>query len=638
MAPDVAGRTAEEPPSLLWESYFRTQELLLRSRPLLERVLRVLPAPTARDYTAAADPPKSLGDRLDVQPVPSTFLIRVAVVHPSPEQGARIVNTLAEIYLEESNRRLREVKIDALETLSRETLPSLQQKVDEASAALAAFHQETGFVDYEEQYASFLETRRRLSARLTELRLQALQRSSDRASLAAVVESAQTAALPETLLRGRGLEALFAERAALDVERARAGGELKPGHPRLRSIAEQRASVEVRILEALRDGLGQLDRELEASRREATALAEEQARLDGRMADARSRLTQGRRLEEELAAARELYNGYLKKHGETRATSSTGLASVRVVEPAHPPTRPHRKTSTLLTLGLVLGVFLGAVAILVAEQLDDRILAPGADILPGAPVLAVVPRLAKEALRRRGPVVLADDPFSLALEPFRELRSRVLHKLGRQGRGAVVAIAGPRAAEGKSTVAVNLARVLALEGRRVLLFDAELRRPRLKGLLGDSRKAGLEEVLRGDVPFLSGTQRSMLVGIDVLGADQSLRRPAEEAGSDLFRTIVAAARSRYDAVVIDAGPVNLFSEVAGVARQADGTVLVVREGRSRRGDAAAAARRLAESGGRLLGVVVNGSSAPVPGANWPDDDPRRIDEKRLEASGIYIEL
>ncbi|HYE97770.1 MAG TPA: hypothetical protein VEJ18_02615, partial [Planctomycetota bacterium] len=485
----------------------------------------------------------------------------------------------------------------------------------------------------------FLEHRRRLSARLTEIRLQALGRTSERQSLAARVEDGDVAAPPEGLLRLRGLDTLYAERAALDVEWARAGGELKPGHPRMRSLLEQRARVDERIREGLRNALRELDREIEAARREEQALAEEQAGLDGRMADARSRLTRGRRLEAELSAVRELYNGYLKKHGETRATSGTGLASVRIVEAAHPPTRPFRKTSTVLTLGLVLGVFLGAVGILVAEQLDDRILtARGPDILPEAEVLAVVPRMVKEASRQKGPLILADDPFSLTLEPFRELRSRVLEQLGRRGRPPVVAIAGPRAGEGKSTVAVNLARVLALEGRRVLLFDAELRRPRLKGFLGDPGKAGLEEILRGDLPFRSGTQTSILAGVDVLGADQGLRRPAEEAGSDLFHAVIAAARTEYDAVVVDAGPVNLFSEVAGVARLAEGTVLVAREGRTRRGDVARAARRLSEAGARLLGLVVNGSSAPIPGSNWTEDEPSRVDETRLDRSGIYIEL
>lgn len=609
----------------VWENYFRTQEILLRSPGFLESVLRDLPPAAARPYLSAPDPIGALGRALEIESVPSTFLLKVALLHPSAEGAAQIVNAVASRYLEEADRRLREVKSGELEALNRETLPAIRRRVEEAERALRAFQDETGFADFEEQYASLVESRRKLAARLAELRLR-------RAALAAEEElwdRAGNAVPPAALARARSLEGLLARRNDLDAEIAREGSVLKNRHPRLEALRRERALLETRIREAVRDAREAVRGEARAARFEEISLWAEQERVEARMADARTRLTEARRLEAERAAVRQLYDAYLRKHGEINATSGAGLASVRVADFARPPAEPRRRSELFLTLGAFLGLLLGAGAVAAAEQLDDRICGPRqAEALLGRAVLAVVPRR-PERPPRPAPLLLEDDSETGPLEAFRALRAAVRARLEEAGEIRRLAVVSPLPGEGRSTVAVNLARVFALEGRRVLLFDAELRRPRLKSFLADPRGPGLEEFLRGERSFAEAVQASRLPGVDVFGAEQELGGPAEVAGSSRFGQALHEAGGRYPWVILDTGPLLPLSESAWVARRADAALLVVEEGRTRRAEARAALRRLEEMGVNVLGLVVNKgrlrpSGLPEEETPTPAPDPRAL--------------
>jgi capsular exopolysaccharide synthesis family protein len=603
----------------LWENYFRTQESILRSRGFLETVLAALPPETARVYREAPDGPDLLASRVEVETIPSTFLIRVGVLDGDPVRATEVVNALASLYLEETNRRLREVKAGAVEALARDTLPAIRRRVDEADRNLRAFQSKSGFADFEEQYASLLEARRKVAARLSEVRLRRVALRSERDALAQVPADDPAALFAPALQRLKTFDSLLSRRASLEAEIAREAPALKEKHPRRVALAEQLRGAEEKLRQAVRAAFHALDRELAAAEREAGALQAEQERIERDMSDARARLTQYRKLEGELAAARDLHASYVKRLGESQATSGAGLASVRVLELARVPSEPHRKSRVFLTLGIVLGLLFGGAAVALAEHVDDRLRSPReAEVFLGLDVLGVIPRRGPEATPGR-PLLLEDDPVSLDLEAFRALRSEVAARMDPGAR--TLAVLGPRGGEGTSTAAIHLARVLALEGRRVLLLDAGLRRPALKAFLADERGPGLEELLREDLPFDRAVQATRLAGVDVLGAERELEGPAEEVTSTRFRAVLARARGAYDAVILDAGPVNVFTEPAIVARQADATLLVVREGETRRGEARAAARRLGRLGARLLGTVVNASRSARTGASPPPVPP-----------------
>ncbi|HEY3226064.1 MAG TPA: polysaccharide biosynthesis tyrosine autokinase [Planctomycetota bacterium] len=596
----------------LWENHFRTQEALLRRPGLLAKVLEALPPEVVADYKSAPDPVRRLSEELNIDAIPSSFLIRIMLDHPTPEKGPDIVNKLVALFIEDSNRRLRELKTGALEILSTEALPVIRQKVDESEQQLQAFHAKMGFADLEGQYSALLEAKKKLWERLSELRI---RRISIRHHPASLPEPGPgEASAPDE--GPMSLEALTARRTELELELARQSVALKEKHPAVAALRAQLEALQELIRKAVKAEIRSRERELAAVDQEEKDLLGHEKELDMQISEARVRLSDYKKLEAEVAASRELYSSYLKKQGEVKATAGAGQTSVRVVDLARTPRQQARRFSVFLALGAVLGLLFGAAAVLVVEQIDDRIATPRqAEGALGLDLLTTIPQLPASAGTRGRPLLPEDDPVLAPLESFRRLRTEIVNRLRDLPGPKVVAVLSPQYGEGKSTVAINLARVLALEGRRVLLFDADLRRPRLKGLLANPRGPGLEEYL-GGAPLERVVQATRIPGMHVVGAAQELPSSAEAPGSPRFRDVWAAVRSKFDVAVVDTSPVNAVSEVPVIAGQADASILVVEERRSSLRHALAAKRRLENHQIRILGLVVNRSLTPVSRRPW----------------------
>jgi capsular exopolysaccharide synthesis family protein len=618
--PVLSGSESSDPAMLasrlMWENYYRTQEQILTSPSLVQAVLKTLPD-VDREYREKEDPIREFVKRLDIEKVRTSFILKVGFVDEDGAKAARIVNTLVSLYLEDANRRLRELKTGAMEALSKEALPSLRSKVEEADRALREFQEGAGFIDFQEHYKSLVETWRKVDARRADLRLRRAQLRAERDALASYGADGVSGLFNPAFHATRSLEPLIQQRAKVSAELGKARKLYKDRHPAILELEEELRSIEAKVRESIEGTLQALETDLRKAELEERALEEERGAVEREMAQAGRRLTEFRRLETELASAKEVYNAYLKKQGETTATSRAGLASVWVVDAASVPKAPYKPNVPMnLALGGLVGLMLGVAAVFVTEHVDDRIQSPReVEGFLGLEVLAVVPRLSGGQAAGEGPVLLDEAAPLPELEAFRTLRSELVTRLEGLSGGRVVAVLSPNAGEGKSTVAANLARVLAMEGRRVLVLDADLRRPSQRRLIGGSEGPGLEEVLRGGAAFEEAAQASRLAGVDVLGAREGTRGAAELAGAAAFEGVLKAARGRYDWVLVDSAPVNEVSEAALVARRADGVVLVVRQGRTGRGAAQAARKRLAGMGVPVLGGVLNGASG-APGYGY----------------------
>ncbi len=198
-------------------------------------------------------------------------------------------------------------------------------------------------------------------------------------------------------------------------------------------------------------------------------------------------------------------------------------------------------------------------------------------------------------------------PDSFVAEQFRALRGRVdaLETAERRIRTLAVTSAVP--GEGKTTASINLALVTALSvGRRVLLIDCDLRRPRVHSALGLRPKAGLAEVLNGDVTFEEAVVRAEGADLDVLAVRDRPVNPSELLGSPGMRDLITAVAKRYDRVILDTPAALGLPDAKAVGDQCDGLVMVVRADKTRQEDVQSVIEILGRS--RVLGVVLNGTS------------------------------
>ncbi len=607
-APLLAAKegTASALGPLVWERYFSTQMEILKSRSLHERVLKALPPAARAEFESKPDPAAAFGARLDVQARLNTLVVRIGWRDPDPKKAAEAVNALVRTYVQEATGRFGEVSAVRAGRLSQQILPELRQALDEADRKLQKFQAENGFIVFDEQYKAKLKTCAQIDDRLSQVKIKRLELQSRHEALKENLAARTAADLPFEVAESRVLQQLVLQRASLAEQLAREMVELRPEHPTVLALNAAVARVEKQIQETVQGMLRGLELDLEGKRAEEKALANELADAQARAAELFARLNQYRQLEAEWTAARDVYNSYQKSYSESMAASGTPLASIRVVDYAPVPLR-HASPNFPLNLGLsfLAGALIGLLGVHVADELDNKVSADTeVDAFLGMDLLSTVPLLRREGAGEEPILLGAEAPMS-ELEPYRKLRIEVMARLQRLGGGKVVCVVSAVSGEGKSTTALNLAGVLGMQGLRVALVEADLRRPKLFRLLGLSGAVDLVHWLRGDEPVNGLASASSLARVHVVGTHAGTPQASEYAGSSRFYEMIEEMKRTFDVVIIDSPPAVSSAEVGVIAQRADAAVLVVREGVTRRNAALAAKRRLSGLGVKFLGTVLN---------------------------------
>lgn len=277
---------------------------------------------------------------------------------------------------------------------------------------------------------------------------------------------------------------------------------------------------------------------------------------------------------------------------------------VSVTSPAQVPTQPVSPQKTLyLLLGMLLGLMLGVGITVIREAFWRRI--RDADDTADVTGLPVLGSIAEQRGARREPLVMLNSPDSVPAEEYRRVRTN-LDALIREGgiRSLVVSSATP--GEGKTSIAANLSIAFAQSGHRVVLVDADLRRPRLADVMGLAPVHGLTDVLAHGVPL----ERALAschpeLNLHLLGAGSPPQNPSELLGSHRFAAVLDALSMRTDLVILDTPALLLTTDAAILARLTGGAVLVTRSGSTRVDELVNAVESLHSVDARVLGVVVN---------------------------------
>lgn len=304
-----------------------------------------------------------------------------------------------------------------------------------------------------------------------------------------------------------------------------------------------------------------------------------------------------------------------------KSATDRATVTVRVIAHAAVPDAASSPNTRLNVLsGLLLGLIIGALIVVLRETFDTRVHnAETAVEVAKAPLVGSIPR---ERGSHPG-LVLVESPLSVGSEAFRQLRSNLeFVTLGSPNRAIVVTSSVP--GEGKSVISANVALALAETGQRVLLIDADLRRPMIATYTGLAGGAGLTSVLAGRAEFEEVVQRWGEGELSVLASGPIPPNPSELLSSRKMADLLARLRTEYDTVVIDTAPLGSVADASILARQVDGALVVVDRTQVRRQQLAQTIDSLEKSGAAVLGIVLNRiHTRGQRGAYYMPDQPQR---------------
>jgi polysaccharide biosynthesis transport protein len=622
--------------------FLPTQTRLMTSREVAERVVQrlrlteneqfmprrsgALRTDTRPDAERAAE---AVQESIDTNPVRRTNLVELSVVQSSPKLSADIANSVADAYID-WNVESKYLVVGQASRFLTAQIEQLRSEIQQKERQFQAYSQQKDIVSVDPQSNGTMQN-------LESFNKDYAGAVADRVSKEAHYYELQTAkpeAIADSLSNGL-VSQLRNDQARLEREYAEKLNLYKPDWPAMLQLKAQ--------IDKGRQHLSGVIQETVSKARDnaytdyMTALRREQTLkgvLQGQKSEAMTQnvnAVEYNNLKTEVDTKRTLLDTLLKRQAETEVTSrlrGERVSNVRIVDRALVPVsrfRPSYKRN--LSLGLFLGLLLGAGVAFALEYLDRSLRSvEQVEKYLGLPALGIIPsvssngvnvysygyaalRRKKKAATKRAAAVTSIEllpsthPRSSVAESYRAFRTSLL--LSRAGglKSIVITSTGP--GEGKTSTAVNLAVVLAQLGKRVLLVDGDLHKPRVHEIFKISNRMGLVSILAENIDPGLATVPTSIPKLSVVPAGPLSPNPSALLSSDNMKRFLAHAGENFDFVVIDAAPVAAVADAILIGYLVDGAVLCVRGGVTAREHVIRVRERLTRANVRILGVLIN---------------------------------
>lgn len=613
-----------------------THAYIIKSFPVLEETakeLQWLPenltTQEIRDSKTSLSVIQRLKSMITAEQEAGTNIINIRVLSNSPEESALVANAVAQAYrnhnIQEKNKKTFETK-----AFIEEQLQLTSDKLKQAEEDLQAFKEGYALISMDDQarkvldqlfnveaeYEQAVKEKEQVAAQLRLLKRDPdiPSKDFDRTLLSPIKKESPIyglrAQLSELLLKRQTLLVDFTEK-----------------HPQVVEVDDQLQALIVEIKKELNALLitlkmreADLTKKLQQLRQENQSLPEKALQLV--------------RLQREVASQETLYSQLKAKYQETLIQESGKVEEVTIVKPALVPSSPFNIPSKIMIVvtGFIMGLVIGIVVAFVFEVFDTSMgTIEDVENLLQVPVLGVIPLLAKEEKDHPGKEDLAKvrerdlvthfDPKSLSAEAFRTLRSN-LQFMRPDKKGKSFLVTSSFVKEGKTFSVINLSLSIAQAGNRVLLLEADLRKPVFHKVFGLEKTPGLTDYVLGNYRWeeVKNTITDIMIGdfeleeilrtpgldnLNIITAGTQPPNPAEILRSARFRDFLQEAHQKYDIIFLDSPPVLPVADAAELAPLVDGVILVYTVGRIGRGVLKRAKMTLDNINATVWGVILN---------------------------------
>ena len=619
------------------ESYVQTQVDILQDDILLDRVINRLQLPTRSGFQPKANPLVSLAgavpfipavkeaqqqrpidvlrQNLEIAPSHHSRIVKIAYESQEPQLAAQVVNTLADEFI---NYNL-EARLNAANQIGRWLGPELQEmkdKLERSESELSASSQSLLLNPSGQAESIGEEKLRNLQREFASAQADRIAKESLYRTIAGTSPDSIPAALDTPTLREDRLKL-----SDLRRQRAELGSLYTDDNYRVAKVQAQIEELEAAVKNETQSIPKRAKSDFDAAIGRELMLAkayDAQAKVVSQQTRERIRFET---LKSAVDNNRQIYESTLQRVKEAGIASAIKPSSVRIIGPAQAPVRPYRPNVPLnLSIGMAAGLCVGLVSAAALER-NKRVLRLPTELKAcvAAPVLGAIPTANNDSLYATRRKLLLDSRPEVHLElasweekhsPISESFQDLLASLIYSRRSQVLLVTSALPMEGKTTVASNLAIGLVQIGKRVLLIDGDLRKPRVHDIFGQPNTWGLSNLLTeknsvAELPVNVLTKKTLIPGLSILPSGPATEQLTTMLYSPRMQDLMQHLRAEFDYIILDAPPALQFADARVLAQSADSVLLVARANQSSPETVQAAAERFHTLGVPVMGTILN---------------------------------
>ncbi len=526
----------------------------------------------------------------------NTSIVSVTYEHADPQTAARVVNQVASSYINQAVDRRSETSSLARDFIQEQVI-EVQERLEESERALVDYAEAEGITLDANESSLIVANINEINTRLTD----ALQGRLELERYVAQIEAGAADSLPQ-VFESSSIQDAQRRVIELRAEYQQRSATLRPGFPEMRRLQAQIDELTSQTNRQIGAIASSVRLQLEQANVNIASLRSELANLEERQSEFRRKNIGYTILQREVDSNREQYQSLIGKLNDVVVGADLRTANAAIVDEAVAPGGPFApRPMRNLALAFVLAGLIAAAIIYIVELLNNTFAVPDqieADLK--LPVLGIIPRV------RDGYDDAIMDPSSNVSEAHRTLRTSLQFTSAyKDTKTLLITSADPY--EGKTWTAFKLAQEFAALNRKVLVIDADLRRPRMHRLFKSDNAIGLSNILTNMVRDNIRTpvfRKSKVHNVDFMTSGTLPPSPADLLASDRMGMVLHFCKTRYDLVIIDAPPVMGLSDAAILSRLADTTLMVVSAKQVKRRSAQNAVKRLRAVGGHVVGAVM----------------------------------
>jgi capsular exopolysaccharide synthesis family protein len=603
--------------SMVRGAMFETHRRLLTSHSVVEDAIRRMGVELAMGSARREQRERFLWG-LEIIPVKGTFLVEVNAQGTDPAVLVRKVNALMDAFIPFTSEFLGS-RFVVRERHLKDKEENILKLLREAEQRQRDFYDRSGSPQFEDQRRSLLSGQQAIQQRLTSLRIERALAEAERERLQTLHDRIQTesedienlaarvAGTPETEATA------FAERRAVisQIKTRLRQLEATLDAARLAELpdyAEQKQRLQIERRALASEARDFVRAALAGMEERGTAMIRSEEKLNEQLEEFTSELSRLDRLEGQFRTIKREVEWFDRELEETRAelrqiqsVIKSDAGGAVIVNRAEAPDKPEpRLTAAKVFFVALLAFGLGTFLIVTWDHLDDTLTREDEVALLGLPVLGAVPHLdfreVDELSHVRGSFWTA--------ESFGLIRTNISVNAGGSNKSAILITSGsPR--DGKSFVSLNLAASYARTGGKTLIIEADMRRPRIQGILNVRHSEGLSDLLADERPLSELVKTTEFPNLTLLPAGPCPLNPADLLLRGQFERVIQSAIKDYDHVVIDAPPACPLADTSLMSPYAQGVIYVARMRKSRRRLVTAAIEQVQAVGGKNLGLILN---------------------------------